>query len=158
VHCCAPGLLRKLTPGARRNSGKVPGDKSSTRLTDCCGDLRVRRDAADSVASSLSSRLNSLWLRARLVAERKNQLANDPQLSGGRAHLLAQLANGFITGVRFSKGVNNTGTHMGNLWSSSGTLLARATFTGEKRLGLATGELLAPRSDYGQHRLCCIVL
>ena len=110
-------------------------NQSSTRLSDGCGDLRVRRDAADSVASSLSSRLNGPWLRARLVAERKNQLANDPQLRGGRAHLLAQLANGFITGVRFSKGVNNTGTHVGNLWSSSGTLLASATFTGESGSG-----------------------
>ncbi len=29
----------------------------------------------------------------------------------------------------------NTGTHVGNLWSSSGTLLARATFTGESSSG-----------------------
>src|SRR5262249_29788421 len=26
-------------------------------------------------------------------------------------------SNGFITGIRFYKGVNNTGTHIGNLWS-----------------------------------------
>ena len=44
-------------------------------------------------------------------------------------------SSGFITGVRFFKGVNNTGTHVGNLWSSSGTLLARATFTGESSSG-----------------------
>ena len=44
-------------------------------------------------------------------------------------------SSGFITGVRFYKGVNNTGTHVGNLWSSSGTLLARATFTGESGSG-----------------------
>ena len=31
----------------------------------------------------------------------------------------------------------NTGTHIGNLWSSAGTLLASATFTNETRLGLA---------------------
>ena len=44
-------------------------------------------------------------------------------------------SSGFITGVRFYKGVNNTGTHVGNLWSSSGTLLASATFTGESGSG-----------------------
>ena len=44
-------------------------------------------------------------------------------------------SSGFITGVRFFKGVNNTGTHVGNLWSSSGTLLASATFTGESGSG-----------------------
>jgi len=31
--------------------------------------------------------------------------------------------------------VNNTGTHIGSLWSSTGALLARATFTGETASG-----------------------
>jgi len=44
-------------------------------------------------------------------------------------------SNGYITGVRFYKGVNNTGTHLGHLWSNTGTLLATATFTGETALG-----------------------
>ncbi len=43
--------------------------------------------------------------------------------------------NGFITGVRFYKGANNTGTHTGSLWTSSGQLLANATFTGETATG-----------------------
>jgi len=43
--------------------------------------------------------------------------------------------NGYITGIRFYKGVNNTGTHLGHLWSSAGTLLASATFTGETASG-----------------------
>jgi len=43
--------------------------------------------------------------------------------------------NGYITGVRFYKGVNNTGTHLGHLWSNTGTLLASATFTGETASG-----------------------
>jgi len=42
---------------------------------------------------------------------------------------------GTITGIRFYKGTGNTGTHVGNLWSSSGTLLATATFTGETPSG-----------------------
>src|SRR5262249_9142068 len=42
---------------------------------------------------------------------------------------------GFVTGVRFYKGSLNTGTHIGNLWSSSGTLLATATFAGETAAG-----------------------
>ena len=40
-----------------------------------------------------------------------------------------------MTGVRFFKGATNTGTHIGSLWSSNGTLLARATFTGESASG-----------------------
>ena len=42
---------------------------------------------------------------------------------------------GYITGIRFYKGNNNTGTHLGRLWSTSGTELAQATFTDETASG-----------------------
>src|SRR5260370_878861 len=42
---------------------------------------------------------------------------------------------GYITGTRFYKSAANTGTHIGNLWSSSGALLASATFTTETASG-----------------------
>ncbi|QWF21450.1 DUF4082 domain-containing protein [Nocardioides sp. LMS-CY] len=45
---------------------------------------------------------------------------------------------GTVTGVRFYKGVNNTGTHAGSLWSASGTLLAQGTFSGESTTGWQT--------------------
>ena len=38
---------------------------------------------------------------------------------------------GQINGIRFYKASTNTGTHVGSLWTSSGTLLAQANFTGE---------------------------
>ena len=43
--------------------------------------------------------------------------------------------SGYITGIRFYKSSANTGTHVGNLWSSTGTLLATATFTDETASG-----------------------
>ena len=43
--------------------------------------------------------------------------------------------NGFITGIRFYKGAGNTGTHIGNLWTAGGTLLATATFANETASG-----------------------
>jgi hypothetical protein len=43
--------------------------------------------------------------------------------------------SGFITGVRFYKKAGNTGTHIGHLWSSTGTMLAQATFSGETASG-----------------------
>lgn len=43
--------------------------------------------------------------------------------------------NGYITGIRFYKSSQNTGTHIGTLWSSNGTQLARATFTNETASG-----------------------
>jgi hypothetical protein len=44
-------------------------------------------------------------------------------------------ANGQITGIRFYKGPSNTGTHVADLWTSTGTLLASATFTAESASG-----------------------
>ncbi len=42
---------------------------------------------------------------------------------------------GSVTGIRFYKSSLNTGTHVGSLWSATGTLLAQATFTGESASG-----------------------
>src|SRR4029077_14832114 len=42
---------------------------------------------------------------------------------------------GSITGIRFYKSTANTGTHVGNLWTTGGTLLASAVFTGESTSG-----------------------
>ncbi len=42
---------------------------------------------------------------------------------------------GSVLGVRFYKGPSNTGTHTGSLWTSSGQLLATATFTNETASG-----------------------
>ena len=44
-------------------------------------------------------------------------------------------ANGLITGIRFYKGSSNTGPHTADLWSSTGTLLATATFSNETASG-----------------------
>ena len=45
---------------------------------------------------------------------------------------------GNITGFRFYKGSQDTGTHTANLWSATGTLLTSATFTGETASGWQT--------------------
>ena len=42
---------------------------------------------------------------------------------------------GTVTGVRFYKGVGNTGTHTGNLWTADGTLLSSVVFTNETASG-----------------------
>jgi hypothetical protein len=44
-------------------------------------------------------------------------------------------ADGNVLGLRFYKAATNTGTHVGHLWTSSGTQLAVATFTGESGSG-----------------------
>jgi hypothetical protein len=44
-------------------------------------------------------------------------------------------SSGMISGVRFYKESDNTGTHIGSLWSSTGTLLATGTFSNESASG-----------------------
>jgi methionine-rich copper-binding protein CopC len=51
---------------------------------------------------------------------------------------------GSVTGVRFYKGPENTGTHVGNLWSSTGTLLATVTFTNETASGWQQANFSTP--------------
>ena len=60
---------------------------------------------------------------------------------------------GSVTGLRFYKGASNTGTHIGHLWSSTGTLLATATFSGETTTGwqqvsFATPVAISPNTTY----------
>jgi hypothetical protein len=45
---------------------------------------------------------------------------------------------GTIVGLKFYKGVGDIGTHVGSLWSATGTLLTSATFTGETSSGWQT--------------------
>src|SRR5262249_32916549 len=42
---------------------------------------------------------------------------------------------GTITGIRFYKSAANTGTHLGNLWTTAGAKLGTGTFTGETAAG-----------------------
>jgi hypothetical protein len=52
--------------------------------------------------------------------------------------------DGSITGIRFYKGSTNTGTHVGHLWTSNGTLLASVTFTNETSSGWQQAMLATP--------------
>jgi hypothetical protein len=61
--------------------------------------------------------------------------------------------DGWITGVRFYKSSANTGTHIGDLWSSTGQLLARGTFSGEsangwQQLTFPTAVHISPNTTY----------
>src|SRR5262249_16198017 len=51
---------------------------------------------------------------------------NDPAAVELGVKFRADLS-GYVNGVRFYKGSGNTGTHVGNLWTSGGTLHVRAT-------------------------------
>jgi hypothetical protein len=52
--------------------------------------------------------------------------------------------DGFVTGIRFYKSTQNTGTHTGSLWTTSGTRLATVTFTGESGSGWQQANFATP--------------
>jgi hypothetical protein len=52
--------------------------------------------------------------------------------------------NSLISGVRFFKSASNAGTHVGNLWTIAGTLLASATFVNESPSGWQTATFATP--------------
>ena len=51
---------------------------------------------------------------------------------------------GTVSGIRFYKSSQDTGTHTGELWSSTGTKLATATFTNETASGWQTVTFSSP--------------
>ncbi|MBV8094063.1 MAG: DUF4082 domain-containing protein, partial [Acetobacteraceae bacterium] len=53
---------------------------------------------------------------------------------------------GTIKGIRFYKSAENTGTHTGELWDSTGHLLATATFSNETASGWQEVDFSSPVS------------
>jgi hypothetical protein len=51
-----------------------------------------------------------------------------------------------LTGIRFYKDAGETGTHVGTVWSTSGTALATVTFTGESASGWQQATFSSPVS------------
>jgi hypothetical protein len=52
--------------------------------------------------------------------------------------------SGTVTGIRFYKGPNNRGTHVGHLWSNDGASLGSVTFTGETVSGWQQANFASP--------------
>ena len=51
---------------------------------------------------------------------------------------------GTVSGIRFYKSSQDTGTHTGELWTSTGTRLATATFTNETASGWQSATFSSP--------------
>lgn len=75
--------------------------------------------------------------RPVLAAERDNQAVE----LGAAFHVTIP---GSVVGVRFYKSKQNTGVHTGALWTASGSLLARVTFTNETSEGWQTATFAKP--------------
>lgn len=108
-------------------------------------DPRVKDFSLNPLASNFTSTFTTKTASVYNCASGTNKLwpANptptSPNLSDGTPLELGvkfkSTTDGAICGIRFYKGTSNTGTHLGRLWTSTGTMLATATFTGETASG-----------------------
>ncbi|HEX6519505.1 MAG TPA: DUF4082 domain-containing protein, partial [Streptosporangiaceae bacterium] len=69
--------------------------------------------------------------------------ANDPSAVNLGVQVTPSV-NGWITGIRFYKGSGNTGTHVGSLWTTNGTLVGQVTFTNESASGWQEADFATP--------------
>ena len=128
-----PGLTLSATSGA------ITGTPASSGTGTFNFTVQVRdaktppetatRDLGITIAAALPSA--SLW-PASAVPGTVDGGADSPVELGVKFR--SDVA-GNIIGIRFHKAATNTGTHVANLWNSSGTKLATATFTGETASG-----------------------
>jgi hypothetical protein len=72
-----------------------------------------------------------------------SQSWNDPSAIELGVRFTSDVA-GTVTGIRFYKGAQNTGTHRGSLWSANGQLLATGTFSNETATGWQTLTFTTP--------------
>ena len=78
-------------------------------------------------------------------------ILSDPDPSGVNLGVKFASQPGLITGLKYYKGAGDTGTHVGSLWASDGTLLASATFTNEYSQRLAVRDLRRSGCDQRRH-------
>jgi PKD repeat protein len=102
--------------------------------------LTVTEASGLSSTAATTANVSAVATTASLFADSvtpANPAENDPNAVELGVQFTSSIP-GTISGIRFYKGAGNTGTHVGNLWSSTGQLLATATFTNESATGWQT--------------------
>jgi hypothetical protein len=114
------------------------------RATDAAGNLSGYSDVVTATTlantSATASGQYTIWSSASVPG-----IAADPDTNAVEIGVKFRSdLNGVITGIRFYKSTANTGTHVGNLWTSSGQLLASVTFTNETASGWQQANFSTP--------------
>ena len=123
-----PGLV--LNP----STGNISGTPNTAGTYNLSAQVSDASSASASNALSLTIGLAAdatLWL-ASAVPGTIDQGADSAVELGVK---FKSDRTGFLKGIRFYKAAANTGTHVANLWSSTGTRLATATFSAETASG-----------------------
>ena len=126
------------------NSGAISGTPTvlgSFNVTVQASDSSTPRQIVSKVLSiNIIAQANSMWESSTVPGIVDSGADNALELG---AKFYSE-SNGYITGARFYKASTNTGTHVANLWTSTGTLLAIATFTAETPSGWQQVSFPAP--------------
>ena len=104
---------------------------------------RQRRNARRAACRSRSQRPTcpcTIWVRRRCPRRRDD---GDPSAVELGTRFRSDVG-GYITGIRFYKAAANTGTHVGRLWTNTGTLLGTVTFSGETASGWQQANFASP--------------
>lgn len=109
------------------------------RSRDAAGNLAVSTDQTFTTSAATGCPC-TVW---PVTATPAVAAANDPTPIEVGMRFSASV-NGYVTRVRFYKGATNTGTHVGHLWTSTGTLLSTATFANETASGWQEAVFPAP--------------
>jgi fibronectin type 3 domain-containing protein len=130
-----------------RNRWLTPGTTYSYRVraVDAAGNLSgystvVTATTPNASGTTTTSGSYTIWSSASVPG-----LAADPDMKAVEIGVKFRSdSNGVITGIRFYKSTTNTGMHVGNLWTSSGQLLASVTFTNETASGWQQANFSTP--------------
>jgi len=132
------GLSLNAATGAISGTPTVLGSFSFTiRASDSSDPART---ASKALSITLVAPASSVWV-ASTIPTNLDAGADNPVELGVK---FFSEAPGYITGARFYKASANTGTHVANLWTGTGTLLASATFTAETASGWQQVSFPAP--------------
>ena len=124
------GLTLNSTTGAITGIPTATGTTSFTAGVTDSGNQTVTKPLSLTVATATTG-AGSLWAATAVPA--KVDGGSDGAVELG-VKFRSDVA-GTITGIRFYKASTNTGAHVANLWTSSGALMATATFTNETASG-----------------------
>ena len=124
-----------LTPSSPLTSSTsytalLKGGTTDPRVKDLAGNA-LTSDYTWSFSTAVPSPYSSIWALTATPTAASSTDANPIEVGVK----FQSNVDGYITGIRFYKGINNTGTHIGNLWSNTGTLLETATFVSETASG-----------------------
>jgi hypothetical protein len=126
------GLTLNTSTGAITGAPTTGGTFNFTaQVTDASHPAQTATRPLSITISSVSS-LITIWPTNSVPGVADQGADNSPVELGVKFR--SDIA-GFITSIRFYKATANTGTHIGDLWTTNGTLLGTATFTGETGSG-----------------------